>query len=157
MSAPWRIELLGDLRVKYAEQPITHFPMGKTAALLAYLASNHRRRHSREVLVELLWPECEVDAGRSRLSVLLSALRRQLHLPSGAIPILEADRFSVGLSTTGVTTDVEEFHAALADAAEAQSDTRRVRLLTDAVDLYRGELLPGYYEEWIVPERQRLE
>src|SRR5207302_6730535 len=25
-----------------------------------------------------------------------------------------------------------------------------------AIDLYRGPLLPGFYEEWVVPEQQRL-
>lgn len=131
--------------------------MGKAGALLAYLASNHGRRHSRDILVELLWPDCESEAGRSRLSVLLSSLRRQLEFAPLATPVLEADRFSVGLRATVVITDVEEFCRALEGAAASQSDGQRIRLLTDAIDLYRGELLPGYYEAWIVPERQRLE
>ena len=28
--------------------------------------------------------------------------------------------------------------------------------LTQAVDLFRGDLLPGCYDEWILPERDRL-
>src|SRR5205823_2749128 len=33
----------------------------------------------------------------------------------------------------------------------------RAQLLTRAVELHRGTLLPGYFEEWILPEQQRLE
>src|SRR5207249_8830816 len=28
--------------------------------------------------------------------------------------------------------------------------------LTEAVKAYAGELLPGFYDEWVLPERQRL-
>ena len=34
--------------------------------------------------------------------------------------------------------------------------TARVEGLARAVELYRGPLLPGYYEDWILPERDRL-
>jgi hypothetical protein len=29
-------------------------------------------------------------------------------------------------------------------------------LMEQAVRLYQGPLLPGYYESWIVPEQERL-
>src|SRR5438309_1679759 len=46
---------------------ITHFQT-KTGTLLAYLAYHRNRAHQREVLVELLWPECEPAVGRNNLS-----------------------------------------------------------------------------------------
>ena len=33
---------------------------------------------------------------------------------------------------------------------------RRSQSLAAAANLYRGELLPGHYEEWLLPERERL-
>src|SRR5439155_11616636 len=36
------------------------------------------------------------------------------------------------------------------------NDAERLRCLTQAADRYGGELLPGYFESWIIPERQRL-
>ena len=33
---------------------------------------------------------------------------------------------------------------------------RRVLRLTEAVELYAGELLPGCFDDWVLPERQRL-
>src|SRR5439155_25874835 len=41
-------------------------------------------------------------------------------------------------------------------AAGAGSALERAQHLTWAVELYPGRLLPGFYEEWIIPEQQRL-
>src|SRR6186997_783720 len=89
-----RIELLGGLRVHYGGHAITRFRTRKTAALLAYLAYHCHRQHPRELLIELLWPEIDVDSGRARLSQALTALRGQLE-PRGADDgvVLQADRF----------------------------------------------------------------
>ena len=32
-----------------------------------------------------------------------------------------------------------------------------MRFLTEAVELYRGALLPGFYDEWVQAEGRRLE
>ena len=55
-----------------------------------------------------------------------------------------------------MTTDVAEFEAALQAAARARRSAEQEQRLAEAVALYRGELLPGYFEPWIMPERQRL-
>src|SRR5256714_1146545 len=55
--------------------------------------------------------------------------------------------------------DVAEFEQALtlADAATRRNDQRALRAALEQADnLYRGELLPGCYDEWILPERERL-
>src|SRR5437879_4107980 len=81
VDRPWRIELLGGLRAVRGDQVVDHFRTRKTADLLAYLAYFRERSHPREVLVELLWPECELQDGRHSLSMALSALRQQLEPP----------------------------------------------------------------------------
>ena len=158
MDALWRIELFGGLCVKSSDRVLTRFRTHKTGALLAYLAYYRQQPHSREVLIELHWPEDASESGRHSLRMALSSLRRQLEppgVPSGAVII--ANRFSVQLNPAAVTTDVAGFGAALQSAAQAPSDTERVRYLAEAVELYRGELLLGYYEEWMLPEQRRLE
>lgn len=67
MQAEWRIELLGGLCARRGDQTITRFPTRKTGALLAYLGYYPERDHPRELLIEVLWPECEPEAGRHRL------------------------------------------------------------------------------------------
>src|SRR5581483_7485605 len=108
-------------------------------------------------LLELLWPEEDPEATRVRLRTVLARLRHVLEpagVPEGSV--LAADRTSVHLQPAAVTTDVVRFEAALQSAREAASSGERLALLSEACTLYGGALLPGYYEEWIVPERERL-
>lgn len=157
MSDPWRVTLLGGLRAERGEQVITRFKTQKVAALFAYLAFHLRQAHPREVLIELLWPESDAPTLRNSLSVALSSLRHQFEppgVPQGTV--LRADRFSISLSPAVVATDVAEFEHALKAAARAGSRLERARLLTAAVELYQGPLLPGLYENWIPAEQERL-
>jgi DNA-binding SARP family transcriptional activator len=110
------------------------------------------------VLTELLWPEDELESSRHKLTVALSWIRQQLE-PQG-VPdnsVVAADRLSLRLNAQAIHTDVAEFEQSLR-AAEAEPDPKvRASALTAALALYRGPLLPGYYEEWVLPEQRRLE
>src|SRR5204863_7537922 len=92
-----------------------------------------------------------------RLSVALSLLRGQLELPGLPSGIFVADHFSVGLHPAAAITDVEQFQSAVKSAAETPASAERARLLEQGVELYRGPLLAGFYEQWILTEQQRLE
>src|SRR5436309_13813393 len=134
MNDPWRVRLFGGLRAQRGEQVITRFKTQKVASLFAYLAFHVRHMHSREILIELLWPESDAPTLRNSLSVALSTLRNQFEppgVPQGTV--IRADRFSVDLNPTTVTTDVAEFERALKTAANAGSEIERVQHLSDAV------------------------
>jgi predicted ATPase/DNA-binding SARP family transcriptional activator/uncharacterized protein HemY len=157
MSERWRITLFGGLLAQRDDLIVSRFKTQKVASLFAYLAHHMGRSHPREMLVELLWPESDVPTLRNSLSVALSTLRNQFEppgVPQGSVIL--ADRFSVGLNPAAVITDVAEFELAIRAAAKADNAMERVQHLTDAVDLYRGPLLPGFYEEWILAEQERL-
>src|SRR2546421_151991 len=107
MTFPIRIELFGGLRVQVGERLITRFQTQKTASLLAYLAYYLERSHPRELLIDLLWPEADPGAGRHRLSMALSSLRRQLEPPGVIVgAVLQAHRFCVHLNPSAVRTDL---------------------------------------------------
>ena len=158
MTEPaWRIELFGGLRAKRGERVITHFETRKIAALFACLALRGPRAQPRELLAEQLWPDEDWDATRNRLRQALSSLRQTLE-PDGSIEhsVLLTDRTDARLDPAAVTTDVEEFEAALASAAASSNPQEAIAFLRQAATLYQGELLPGYYEEWVLAERERL-
>jgi predicted ATPase len=147
MAEPlWQIELLGEMRVVGQGQVLTRFESRRAMALLAYLALHPQRRPTREELIDRIWPDAPLEAGRNRLKQALSSLRRQLEpppLPSGSV--FEADKFTIGLRTGAVTTDVTALERALGrgDRAAAQR-------------LWKGELLPGLYDDWVQTQRERL-
>jgi predicted ATPase/DNA-binding SARP family transcriptional activator/TolA-binding protein len=157
VDRPWRIELLGELCARRDEREIRRFATGKTSALLAYLAYYRGRDQAREVLIDRFWPDADHEAGQVSLRVALNSLRKQLEPPE--VPrnaVLFADRSHVRLNPAAVVTDVAEFEVALKAADRAATSQERLACLTQAIELYRGELLPGYYDEWALTERERL-
>ena len=53
-AAPLQLNLLGGFAVAWRDQPLDGFNYDKMRALLAYLALEHAREHSRETLAALL-------------------------------------------------------------------------------------------------------
>ncbi len=165
MTPCWHAELLGGLRVTAVGagvspgRVLTRFRSRRTASLLAYLAcrASHPGPQSRELLVEQFWPEADYDAGRLSLRVALASLRRQLEppeVPPGSV--LVADRFEVGLLADAVSTDVARFEAKVRAATVGTAGAGPGGQFGAALNLYRGPLLPGFYEDWVLSERERL-
>ena len=148
MNPVIRIELLGGLVLRTDAITISRFRTRKTALLLAILAGHRNRIFPRDELSDLLWPEDTLESGRNGLRIALSSLRKLLEPPGTPFgAILDANRNSVTLNATAFSTDVEEFQRA------THSESRQ----EEAFRLYGGEYLPGFDDEWILAERQRLE
>ena len=155
MDALYRVEMLGRFVVRHGSREIVRFRTQKTGALLACLARHRGRSHARDALIERFWPDSDLKAARSNLSVALNALRRQLEPPGFAAgDVLVADHARVSLNPAAFTTDIEEFEGAL-HAAEAGVGAPAAAWAV-AVDLYGGDLLPGLYDDWVLAERDRL-
>ena len=143
----WRVQLLGRLTVTRGSQVITRFESSRVAALLAHLVLFSNHPASREELIELLWPEEEPDRGRHRLRQAIYSLRRQLE-PPGIPPntVLNADRLTASLNPHTFSCDAVDFDRLV-----------REKRFREAKAEYRGDLLPGFYDEWILTERYRLQ
>ena len=146
-DALWQVRLLGGLEVSDGRQSIVRLPSRAVAALLARLALAPQRAHSREQLIELLWPGVALDVGRNRLRQALSTLKSILE-PASRVPpqpVLLADRNHIRVAPGGLSCDALQFEQH-ARGGRGQA----------ALGLYRGELLPGFYDDWIDEERLRL-
>jgi predicted ATPase/DNA-binding SARP family transcriptional activator len=157
MPTLWQIELLGTLRATGDSGSVTRFRTQKAAWLLAFLAHQSNHTHSRDSLIERLWPESTLDSGRNNLSISLNSLRRLLEPPgisSGSVLI--ADRTYVRLNPDSIVTDVAQFEERLHEAERAYGTAAEEALLVLAADRYGGPLLPGHYDTWATTERERL-
>ena len=144
-TAPrWTVRLLGAIEAECPQRSIRRWPTRAVAALLARLALAPDRQHPREELVELLWPGVALEVGRNRLRQALSTLKGLLEADAGA-PLIQADRLALRLAPGMLDCDVRDFEQAL-----RAGDFER------AGPLYRGELMPGFYEDWVIDERGRL-
>ena len=153
----WDIALLGRLSARRRAWSVDGFTTRKTASLFGYLALHVGQPQSRDALVELLWPESNVQRARNSLSKALSALRHQLE-PPGVAPgtVLVTDRRTVHLAADSCRTDVQRF-CELCKRAGACSDTQQqLELLCAAVETYAGDLLPTCYDDWVLVAREPL-
>jgi predicted ATPase/DNA-binding SARP family transcriptional activator/Tfp pilus assembly protein PilF len=157
LTERWKIQLLGGLIVRQGDRTIDRFRTRKGGEMLAALALHANRSLTRQEMLDLLWPDCDPEAGRNRLRVELAALRRQFQSPKqAAIQLIEAYRLTVRLHPEAFSTDITAFEQGLTQAARATERPEQIALLARSVDLYQGDLLPGYDVEWIVAERERL-
>jgi serine/threonine-protein kinase len=121
----------------------------KRVALLAYLAApTPRRLHRRDSLVALFWPERDQEHARAALRQALHGLR---HALGDGVLVTRGDE-DIGLDAERIRCDVVEFERAAVAGH-----------LADALDLYRGGLLEGFFirgapefEQWLEDERARL-
>ena len=142
-TAAWRVRLLGGFEIDDGRHRVTRLRSRAAMALLARVAMAPSRDHAREELAALLWPGADAATGRSRLRQTLSLLRAVLE-PAGAPAVLHADRRVLRAVPGALWCDAAAFEQAL----QTRPD--------EALALYRGELLPGFFDEWLVDERQRL-
>ena len=150
------------------EAELSHFRTHKTALLLARLLLQPHRSHSREELADWLWPDAPADRGRANLSQTLLRLRRHFAERSAhrlaETELFPADHLHIRVCAPAFETDVSRFerriraaHAQTSPGGPYSNAPRDAFALWDtALQIYGGELLPGFYEDWIDGERQRL-
>lgn len=154
------IHLLGDFLLVSADTPVTTVDMPRLQSLLAYLLLHRTATQSRSRIAFLLWPDSTDEQAHTNLRKVLHSLRQVL--PS-ADSFIHTDRISLfwrpSTQQAPWTLDVQDFESAItqAEQAERTQDVAVLRQsLEKAVGLYRDDLLPNCYDEWILPERDRL-
>jgi DNA-binding SARP family transcriptional activator len=148
------IDLLGGLRLLRGDEPLTTVDTPRLQSLLAYLLLNREAPQARHRVAFLFWPDSPEEQAMTNLRNLLYRLR---HTLPEADRFLHVDRRTLRWRDGApFELDVAEFEEALKRADEAPDGATERSALEQAVDLYDGDLLPGLYEDWIVPERERL-
>ncbi len=156
-----RLSLFGLPQIEYQGHPI-RIARHKATALAAYLAVAGKR-HSRDVIADLLWPDLDREHGRS-------ALRSTLHALITAIPIkwIEADRTTLMLNREVIWVDVHAFTSLLSGyqshghSPDVVCD-QCLPLYSQAIELYRADFMVGFslsdsvgYDDWQISEREGL-
>jgi DNA-binding SARP family transcriptional activator len=119
--------------------------------------------HPRETLATLLWADLTPQQARKNFRKVLYTLQHFLSDVTGPdVPpllLIKQDWIAIN-STTELHLDIAVFEQAYALAQQKMGtrlDAQAAQILTDAVQLYEGELLTGLYDDWCLYERERLE
>lgn len=149
--------LLGGFTLRSGDRSVATLHASRLQSLLAYLALHADRFHTRQHLAFVFWPDTSESQARNNLRQLLHQLRRALPEIERFIAI---DARGVGWRQNAlVSLDVFDFELALGRAEEAERATDLAACrsaLEQALNIYKGDLFPGCYDDWIAPERERL-
>lgn len=147
-----QVRLLGQFDVRRDGAPIV-IPSRAAQSLLAYLLLTAGTLHRREKLAGMLWPDSNEENARKNLRHELWRLRKAIELKTPRereVPALLVDEISVGFDPqSDYWLDVSFVQKALPKQVSADQ-------LIETLALYRGELLPGFYSDWVVLERERV-
>jgi DNA-binding SARP family transcriptional activator/predicted ATPase len=138
------IRLFGHLEVALDGTPLRLTTPRRSLQVLAYLLLHRAVAVSREYLAFLLYPDDEESSARAKLRATLSELPKILPQPAERYVSIEGDKIAWN-PEADVWLDVDAF-------VDACSDKER---LGEAIDLYRGDLLPEVYDEWLDAIRER--
>lgn len=156
-----QIHLLGGLQLLREGHRLAPFPTQKSRALFAFLALNRGRLFARDVLAGIFWGDRPEAVARKCLRTDLWRVRGVVEAGAGAEgSCLRVAGDEVGFEAgDGHWLDVAEFErCARAESGRpgAGLDEEEAERLGRAVELYRGDLLDGLYDDWCVYERERL-
>ncbi len=133
--------LLGKFEIRLNGSPVV-LSAQPAQVLLAYLLLNAGVALRREQLAGVLWPDSLDSSARKNLRNTIWLLRKAI-----GDPYLLADKTTLAFAPTApYELDV----AILEQPVESDAS------LVQAVSAYGGDLLPGYYEDWVQLERERL-
>jgi DNA-binding SARP family transcriptional activator len=118
---------------------------GREQRLVAYVALNGRRMRS--YVAGILWPDSTESHAQSSLRAALLQVRRT------SVGLLDADQTTVDIAPD-VDVDVREFHRCASEVA-ANPDGVDFEAAMGILD--GGDLTPGWYEDWVMFERERLQ
>jgi DNA-binding SARP family transcriptional activator len=159
-----QMALLGPMQVRFAGHLVARFPTIKVQALLAYLAVEAQSAHPRDALVGLFWPDYAPESARQNLRQTLFRLRQVIPADCLLITNQTVQFNPVSDYSLDVTTFTELITACRrhdhADLVQCRECSHR---LQQAVELYRGDFLAGFFlddspafEEWLLLKREWL-
>jgi DNA-binding SARP family transcriptional activator len=136
----------------------------RARALLRLLSLYAGQPVHREVLVDAMWPQLDIDAGTHNLHVSISGLRTTLEpgVARGASRLIlrDGDRYLLALPP-GSTSDLRSFDERLATADRSRASGAAddaIADLEEALRLYVGEVLPeDGPTDWVVPHRDHYQ
>src|SRR5215216_1021552 len=143
-----QIRLLGQFDVRLDGKRIV-ISSRAGQSLLAYLAMTAGMPHRREKLAGTLWADSSEENARKNLRQELWRIRKAI--PAQNLP--EADDYLIADEFTLMFNRESDYWLDVSILERSDPD---VQSLTSGLSLYQGELLPGFYDDWVVLERERL-
>jgi DNA-binding SARP family transcriptional activator len=157
-----RFQLFGKFTIYRDAESVKGLDGAKEQELLSYLLVRREHCHPREALAALLWGDTSTEKSRKYLRQALWRVQSVLEDGrAGGPPLLSVAHDWVQLNLhTDVTLDVavlERAYEAARGISGQKLDRSGAEMLKRAIDVYKGDLLAGSYQDWCLFERERLQ
>jgi DNA-binding SARP family transcriptional activator len=159
--ASLRVQLLGKASIRDKDQMLVTIP-AKAQELFFYLLLHGNQLHEREVLSALLWADISADRSKKYFRQALWQLQSTLNdtiKSTSPLLLLDGNWVSLDLNPT-LWLDISQISQTfeqVRDAAGQALTPEQAATIQEAVALYQGELLTGWYQDWCVLERERFQ
>ncbi len=157
------IQLFGKFCVRRDQQILEGFEARKVQELFCYLLLHRDHPIPRETLACLLWPVTTTAQSKKNLRQALwqlqSALGSLNERVNDRVLLVEPDWVQLN-TEANLWLDLAVFEHTfnLVQKTPGQElDNSTAQLLQDTVQLYQGPLLEGWYQDWCLLERERLQ
>ncbi len=157
------VRLFGKLRVRRDGAVQPGIDARRVQELLAYLALYRDHPHPRERLADVIAGDAAMPEARKGLRQVLWKLQAVLRPGVGeagrAVLVVDAEHVQLDASA-GMWLDVavlEDAWALTRGVPDAALDDDAASTVARAVEAYRGDLLDGWYHDWCLFERDRLQ
>jgi DNA-binding SARP family transcriptional activator len=157
----YEIKLFGTGRAYFDRKAIPGFPGQQHCLLFYYLLLNQQKSHTREQIATLFWGDSPAPVARKNLRNSLWRLNQAFQSVGSSLE----DLISTGgehiscKNAENFELDIDQFEMAIGLSRYPSSQeltVDQVSTLEKAVDIYKGDLLEGVYEDWCLYERERL-
>jgi LuxR family maltose regulon positive regulatory protein len=158
------VRCLGRFEVHSGSKQINRWQSAKAKAVLQYLVTKPREPILKDAIIEILWPECSIQAANNNLKAAIHGLRQSLNSlfsDDETTPhVLNIQGSYLVNPEIELKIDVEEFekHFKLGRRFEKEGNSSLARQeFEKAETLYRGDYLEDEpYEEWTLLRRESL-
>ena len=158
-----RISVFGRFHVTHGQQVLAGLEVRKVQELFCYLLLNQERPHSRETLAGLLWGDHSTVQSkkylRQTLWQLQAALDSQTDLAKNSVLLVEPDWVQINPEAKFWldAAVLEEAFSLVQGRPGHEWDDQSALVAKRAIELYQGDLLEGWYQDWCLYERERLQ
>ena len=143
-----QIRLLGQFDIRMEGKRVS-IPSRAGQSLLAYLALTAGTLHRREKLAGTFWPDTTDENARKNLRQELWRIRKAISTQQST----EGDYLLADEFTLKFNREAKYW----LDVTQMERPDLDLQSLIANLSLYQGELLPGFYDEWIALERERVQ
>ena len=155
------VHCLGPFQVFQNDQLVDNWSSRKALAIFKYLLVHRGKFVSKDVLMEVFWPEADPEAARRNLHQAIYTLRQTLHSSSSDFQyiVFVNDRYRLNpdLEIWSDDEDFERHYEAGNQLEKSHQVDQAVFEYEIAANLYRGDFMAeDLYEDWPTSRRQYL-